>query len=337
MSVLLDPKHVCFNNQSINRLGMGCWAIGGPFSMEGKPLGYGPVNDAESTRTIHAAIHHGVRYFDTAGAYGAGHSERLLGRALSGEPDVYISTKIGLNFDEKTKTIIGEDADSAGVPAAIHAALKRLQRDQIDLLFLHLNNLPVDQANDVFDCMDQAVISGKIRAYGWSTDFADNAEAVATRTNLVAIQHAMNVFFAAPVLMPVIEKHGLLSINRSPLAMGLLTGKYDANSVLPADDIRSNDFDWNSSFKNGRVRQNRLNQLTNICECLRIGGRTTAQGAIGWLWGQSKNTVPIAGCRNTQQIEQNASALKFGELPSSTLLEIEKLIDRSEEYEQRER
>lgn len=69
----------------VSALGMGCWAIGGPFSNDGKAVGWGEVDDAESTRAIHAALEQGVNFFDTANVYGAGHSERVLGNALAGQ------------------------------------------------------------------------------------------------------------------------------------------------------------------------------------------------------------------------------------------------------------
>ena len=338
MSMPTTDPHACFDGERIPRLGMGGWAIGGPFTAGGAALGYGgPIDDRESTRAIHAAVERGIRYFDTAGAYGAGHGERLLGAALAGRPDVFLSTKIGLAFDEGSRTILGEEAGTGSVAGAIDAALGRLRRERIDLLFLHLNALPAERAGPLFDEMERAVAAGKLRAYGWSTDFADRVEAVAARPHFGAVQHAMNVFFSAPVILPVIERHALLSVARSPLAMGLLTGKYDADSVLPPDDVRGNDFDWNGAFRNGRVREERVGALAAIGECLRSGGRTTAQGALAWLWARSPGTVPICGFGNVEQVEQNAAALGFGALPDDVMAEIETLVDRSGEHEQRER
>lgn len=325
--------HACFDHQRIPRLGMGCWTIGGPFTIEGNPQGYGEVDDAESARAIHTAVDHGVRYFDTAAAYGTGHSERVLGEALAGEPDVFISTKIGFRMDESSRTILGAVDDAESVIPAIEASLRRLQRDQIDLLFLHLDDLTAEQAAPMFDQMERAVSDGKVRAYGWSNDAPEPVSAIGDRKHFVAVQHMMNAYFDAPEMMPVVRRHGLVSVSRSPLAMGLLTGKYDENTELPDNDVRSNDFDWNLAFKNGRVREERLDALVDICECLRVGGRTTAQGALAWLWAHAAETVPICGFRNSEQAKQNASALEFGPLPDETMREIEDLVDRSTESE----
>ena len=85
-------------------MGIGTWAIGGPtWSTDGKPIGWGEVDDAESIRAIHAALDAGVRLIDTADVYGAGHSERLIGRAILGRRDeVVLVSKVGCLFDETT-------------------------------------------------------------------------------------------------------------------------------------------------------------------------------------------------------------------------------------------
>ena len=85
----------------VSGLGMGCWAIGGPAWRDGKPIGWGDVDDAESVRAIHRALDLGVTLFDTADIYGAGHSERILGQALVGRrQQVVIASKFGQRFDE---------------------------------------------------------------------------------------------------------------------------------------------------------------------------------------------------------------------------------------------
>ena len=110
------------------RLGMGCWAIGGPFWAGDAPLGWGEVDDGESIRAIHAALDTGARYFDTASVYGAGHSEVVLGAALKGREDVIISTKIGNLFDAKSKQVTGNVATREEAVREIEGCLRRLGR-----------------------------------------------------------------------------------------------------------------------------------------------------------------------------------------------------------------
>lgn len=156
-------------------------------------LGYANSDDAESIRTIHAALANGIRLFDTAAVYGAGHAERLLARALKGRPDALIATKIGIVIDEDNKLLLGEDTAPTGVLPAIDRCLSRLDRDRIDLLLLHLNDLSVAKAEPIFDMMEQAVNAGKIRAYGWSTDLPRSVQAVAARKDC---RRARNEYFA---------------------------------------------------------------------------------------------------------------------------------------------
>ena len=116
-----------FLDQEINPLGMGCWPIGGPMFSGDQPLGYSNSDDAESIRTIHAALAGGVTLFDTAAAYGAGHAERLLARALKDRPDALIVTKIGIAIDEETKQLTGDEVEPETVIPAIDRCLARLR------------------------------------------------------------------------------------------------------------------------------------------------------------------------------------------------------------------
>lgn len=338
MNVLTTRASSCFGGAAIPRLGMGCWAIGGPFHADGTELGYANTNDDESLRAISAAVDHGIRYFDTAAVYGAGHSERLLGRALRGRDDVFISTKFGIRFDESTRAVLGDTTDPADVVPAIEESLRRLQRDRIDLLFLHLNSLDVKSALPLFDAVETAVASGKVVSYGWSTDFTDRAISIASRRHVAAIQHAANVLFSAPAMIPLVERTGLLSINRSPLAMGALTGKYrPGERSIDDTDIRNNNMGWMDWFHDGAIAPAPAARLDAISELLRTGGRTLAQGALCWLWAHSPSTLPIPGFRTVAQVRENATALQYGPLPIDVMDEIETLLDRTGETDQRER
>src|SRR3712207_1697464 len=104
------PRKLGMNGPEVSALGLGCWAIGGPFEFDGRPAGWGEVDDEESVRAIRRALEIGVTFFDTADVYGCGHSERVLGRALKGRRDeAVVATKFGLLFDEGTKQAGGSD------------------------------------------------------------------------------------------------------------------------------------------------------------------------------------------------------------------------------------
>jgi len=319
------------------RLGMGCWAIGGQFFDGEMQLGFTGHDDAESIATVHAAYDAGVRLFDTAPVYGAGHSERMLGEALKGRSDVTISTKIGLRFDENSRQVLGEDIDPADLTAALNSSRTRLQRDHLDIVFLHLNTLPVAKAEPLFDVLEEEIAKGRVGAYGWSCDFPDAVNAVATRPGFLLVQHAMNVFFDAPSMMDVVNRHELASFNRSPLAMGLLTGKFNEGEAIRPGDVRLNNLHWMDYFKDGKVTPDFIARVEAVRDLLTVGGRSLAQGALGWLWAKSPATFPIPGARTPGQAIHNAKALEFGALPEPVMNEIELALQRPPEGPARER
>jgi len=314
----------------VSALGFGCWAIGGPFWQAGQPLGWGEVNDAESVRAIHRALELGVDFFDTANVYGAGHSERVLARALAGRRDqVVIATKFGNVSDERTREMTGRDATPDGMRRQLAESLRRLGTDHVDLYQLHLGDLPVGQALDLVPVLDELVKQGDIRAYGWSTDQPDRATAFAMASHgVTAIQHDFSVLHDAHEVLAVCERFDLASVNRGPLAMGLLTGKYTESSRLGPDDVRGIAPDWLDYFQDGRPAPEFLARIEAVREVLRSGGRTLAQGAIAYLWGRSDKTIPIPGCRTVTQVEENAGALAFGPLATDQVAEVDKLLGR---------
>jgi aryl-alcohol dehydrogenase-like predicted oxidoreductase len=313
----------------VSALGLGCWAIGGPFTAFGRPDGWGAIDDEQSIRAVHRALDLGVTFFDTADAYGTGHSERVLRRALAGRRDqAVIATKFGYTYDEERRDLTGTDPSPAYIRRACEASLARLGTDYIDLYQLHVGEVPAEQALTIRSALEDLVAAGLIRAYGWSTDDVANAELFAAGPNCAAVQHGLNVFDDAPEMLAACERLGLASINRSPLAMGLLTGKFSAGSQLPADDVRGARWEWLGWFVDGRPSPELLAKLEGVREILTSDGRTLTQGALAWIWGRSEQTIPIPGFKNLAQVEENAGALAFGPLRPAQVAEIDGLLDR---------
>ncbi len=313
----------------IPALGMGCWPIGGTMYHGTQSLGYAKADDGASIRTIHAAWDGGIRVYDTAAAYGAGHSERLLAQALKGRPDALIITKIGIGIDEQSKQISFQPFKPEDVVPAVEGCLRRLNRECLDLVLLHINDMPVAEAQTIFHAMDGLRAAGKLRAYGWSTDYSERASAVASQPNFVAVEYAMNLFFDAPRMQNVARDQGLLSLIRSPLAMGLLSGKYNAATTLPANDIRASREDWMEYYRDGRANPAFLETLAAVRDLLTQGGRTPVQGALAWIWGQREDHVPVPGARTAEQMNEITDALSLGPLPAETMEQIETLITRN--------
>lgn len=314
----------------VSALGMGCWAIGGPFFSGDEPHGWGEVDDEESVRAIHAALDRGVTLFDTANVYGAGHSERVLGRALGKRrSEVVIATKFNAVFDEESRQVTGTDTSPEGIRAACAASLERLGTDYIDLYQFHANDYPLEKAEPVRDTLEELVAEGKIRAYGWSTDFADRAAYFAQGAACTAIQLQLNVFDDNPEVIAVCESNNLAALNRGPLAMGLLTSKYTAESRPAENDVRGvKSPEWMKYFKNGRPDPAFLEKRDKVRDILTSNGRTLAQGALAWLWGRSEQTLPIPGFRTVAQVEDNAGALEHGPLSPEQMKEIDRILER---------
>ncbi len=310
-------------------MGLGCWAIGGVWTTpDGRQAGWGEVDDIESVRAIQTAIDLGVNFFDTADVYGCGRSERVLGKAIAGRGDeVVVATKFGNVFDEQERAWTGEDPSPAHVREACRQSLRRLGVDRIDLYQLHIWSLPAAQAEDIAGALEELRAEGLIRAYGWSTDDLDCARLFAPKTGCAAIQNEVNVFKGADELLAICEEHDLASINRAPLAMGLLSGKFGPDSVLPENDVRSHlGPEWFDYFKDGRPRRELLEKLEALRDVLTSGGRTMVQGALAWIWAHSERTIPIPGFKSVAQIEENARALELGPLSPAQMAEIEEIL-----------
>ncbi|MFF7758948.1 aldo/keto reductase [Streptomyces griseorubiginosus] len=313
----------------VSSLGFGCWAIGGEWqSSEGQPLGWGKVDDEESVRAVRRALDLGVTFFDTADVYGTGHSERVLGRALGKRrDDVVLATKWGNVFDEESRTLLGTDDTPAHARRALTASLNRLGTDRIDLYQLHISDADPGRAAELRDTCEEFVREGLIRAYAWSTDDPARAAVFAEGEHCAAVQHALNVMQDAPDLLALCEESDLASINRSPLAMGLLAGKRQG----PQDtgDIRSKPPAWLPGFGNGATADPEwLRRIDALKDILTSEGRTLAQGALAWIWARSPRTVPIPGFRSVTQAEQNAGAMEKGPLTADQLTEVDRILGR---------
>ncbi|WP_433311206.1 aldo/keto reductase [Micromonospora sp. CA-269861] len=311
---------------TVSAIGMGCWAIGGPlWGDDGQPFGWGEVDDDESIRTIHRALDLGVTLFDTASNYGAGHSERILGQALAGRRDsVVIATKFGNVSEEATRRALGTDASPAFAVRSLEDSLRRLGTDYVDLYQLHINALPVPAALDLVDTLEALVDQGKIRAYGWSTDDPASAEAFAAAgPHCAAIQHDESVLRDNAAVLAVCDKHDLASLNRGPLAMGLLTG---STRAVGADDVRGRAPEWLEWFTDGRPTPRWAARVDQVRAALTADGRTLAQGALGWLLARSPRTVPIPGLRTVAQADENLTTLEQGPLSPESYAEVERLL-----------
>jgi aryl-alcohol dehydrogenase-like predicted oxidoreductase len=322
------------SNIEVSALGMGCWAIGGPWNLLGSPAGWSVVDDAESVRAIHKALELGASLFDTAANYGAGHSERILGRALKGRRDqAVIATKFGYQVDEAGKSVLAyepseEDSDVAShVRADLEASLKRLGTDYVDIYQLHVWGHSIERALEVRDVLEVLVREGSVRTYGWSTDRTDAVRAFSTSPRCGVVQMQLNVFEVNADLLALCDELNLGSLNRGPLGMGVLTGKFAPDTTFKDDDVRKH-ARWPAAFKDGQPNPEWLKALESIREVLTSGGRTLTQGALAWIWGRSEKTIPIPGFKTVKQVEENCKAMDFGPLTLEQMAAIDSILER---------
>jgi aryl-alcohol dehydrogenase-like predicted oxidoreductase len=311
----------------VSGVGFGCWPIGGPFFLDGYPDGWGDVDDNESIRAIERALANGVNFFDTADVYGTGHSEEILGRALKGRRhEAVIATKFGFTYDETSRNVYTKiDVSPNYINEACERSLRRLGTDYIDLYQIHPGVVPRERLDSMIYSLEQLRKKGWIRAYGWSTEDAEAAELFARRSFAAAFQHPLNVVSDSP-MVEVCERHGLASINNAPLAMGLLSGKFNRSSQLASDDVRGSGQSWVRWFKDGKPVPEYLDALDAIRDVLTSGGRTLVQGALAWIWGRSANTIPIPGIKTAAQAEEAAKAMAFGPLTPEQMAEIDGIL-----------
>jgi aryl-alcohol dehydrogenase-like predicted oxidoreductase len=318
----------------VSALGLGCWAIGGPWNMSGGAAGWGVVDDAESDRAIHRAIDLGVTFFDTAANYGCGHSERVLGNAIRGKRDkVVIASKFGYRVNEEATEVTPYGSTEEASDVAPHVredvekTLSRLGTDYLDVCFLHVWGLELDRALEARRELEKLVAEGKVRTFGWSTDRLDAIQSFASSPHCSVVEQQFSVFDGNGDLLDFCERESLGSAIRGPLAMGILTGKFSADTKFGADDFRQK-VAWHPGYENGKPKKVWLDALASVREILTSDGRTLAQGSLAWLWARSPAAIPIPGFRNERQAEENARAMEKGPLAAAQMAEIERLLSR---------
>lgn len=311
----------------VSAMGMGCWAVGGPFWMDGKPDGYGAVDDEVSKKAIRQAVELGVNFFDTSDVYGTGHSERILGEALKGVRDkVAIGTKFGYTYNEDIKHITGKYITREYIRWACQQSLQRLKTNYIDLYTIHVGTLTDEEKPVAIETLNELKQEGLIRAYCWSTSSLQNAQYFAEHSKGAALMHTLNVFSGAEKLLELCARHNLASINIFPLAMGMLSGKFTPNTQVAADDVRGGGHSWVKYFQDGKPNPEFLAKLAAVKEILSSEGRTLVQGSLAWIWGKGECTIPIPGFKTVEQATENAKAMDFGPLTKQQIDEIAMLL-----------
>jgi aryl-alcohol dehydrogenase-like predicted oxidoreductase len=256
---------------------------------------------------IQAAVDLGVTLFDTADNYGQGLSERILGEALRGRRDgIVVVTKFG--EDPMPDQEDPWSLDASSVARACEASLRRLGVDCIDLYLLHRRDYPLERTLALMEVLEDLVRLGKIHYYGWSTDDVERARLFARGEHCIAIEHRLNVFNDNAAMLDLCREQDLASLNRVPLLMGVLTGRWSPETKLEEGDPRAQWFEQEGFLKLLACAQQIEPYLTR-------DGRSYVQGALGWIWACSPLTIPLPGFRNMEQMHALVQARQFDPLP----------------------
>jgi aryl-alcohol dehydrogenase-like predicted oxidoreductase len=319
---------------TVSALGVGTWALGGPFTFDGRDAGWGQVDDAVSIRALHTAIDAGVTLVDTAPCYGTGHAERVVGRALAQLPGltrdrIVVATKFGLVIDEASRSGGGTDLRPEAIRAECEASLRRLGREAIDVYQLHGGAEDRPAAEAVVATLEELVAAGKVLGFGTSVDAPEVVETFARSPHSVSVQSQVNVFGWTQQVLDLAAEHDLAVLARSPLAMGLLSGGYDRDRRPAPGDVRL-DTPWWTYFDDDAIG-GWLDRLDQVRELLTADGRTLIQGALGYLWALHPAVIPLPGIRTPEQAQENASALALGPLPTAAAEQVTALLADSPE------
>jgi aryl-alcohol dehydrogenase-like predicted oxidoreductase len=286
----------------ISEVGLGCWQIGGDQ--------WGDVSDADALSTLHAALDSGISFWDTADVYGAGRSEELIGRFLreTGRKDLFIATKLG----RFPRPGLPENCTPANLRAHTEASIKRLGVEALDLTQLHCVPEPILARGEVFDVMRELQQEGKIRRWGASVESTSEAKLCLAQPGLASLQIIFNIFRQTPItaIFEEAQQKGVAIIVRLPLASGVLSGKFTAESKFGANDHRS--FNQNGEkFNVGETFAGlgfpKALELTEKLRTLVPNGYSMAQFALRWCLDHPAVSVIIPGARNPAQAQANAS------------------------------
>jgi aryl-alcohol dehydrogenase-like predicted oxidoreductase len=275
-----------------SRIGLGTWAMGG--------VQWGGTDDDESVRTIHEALDLGITLIDTAPAYGFGHSEEVVGRAIAergGRDRVVLATKAGL---ERHGDALYRNSTRKQLFAEIEDSLRRLRTDYIDLYQIHWPD-PRTPVEETAAALLELKKTGKILAIGVSNYSIEAMERFRRVAPLASAQPPLNLFErqAEAEILPWCRAHGVAALTYGALCRGLLTGAIDEKTTFPGDDLRKTD----PKFLAPRFAQ----YLQAVRLLARFAheqyGKTVLALALRWVLDTPGESVALWGARHAGELE----------------------------------
>lgn len=284
----------------LSEVGLGCWQFGGDF---------GPTKDETSKETMTAAVNNGVSFFDTADVYGAGRSESVIGEFIA-ETDnkSVIATKVG-----RTAELYPDGYTCAKIASHLKSSAQRLKTDALDLVQLHCVPTEILDDGQIFKDMDLMVADGLCKNWGASVETIAEAEISLQQENLGSLQIIFNIFRqdAAWDLLEKARANNVGVIVRLPLASGLLTGKFSANTKFAETDHRNFNADG-QAFSVGETLSgltlSKGVELVAELENIKPENISLADMSLRWILDHPAVTSVIAGVSKPSQVAANAKA-----------------------------
>ncbi len=283
----------------VSVIGFGAWGIGGaPF--------WKNEGDAASIRAIEKAADLGINFFDTAPVYGFGRSEELIGEALKSCRDkVLIATKCGLRWKKEQLGAIDKDCSKKSIFEEVDLSLKRLQIDVIDLYQVHWPDNKTS-AEESMEALLELQQKGKVRAIGVSNySAAQMADCLKFgRIDSLQPEYSLLQRKIEKETVPFCLENNIGIIAYSPLASGVLTGKYDKNTRFK---------DWRGKGIlgefTGEAFARNIAKVDRLKEISQAEGKSCAQLAMNWVIRQSGLTCALSGVKNADQIADNLESV----------------------------
>src|SRR5258708_30048152 len=278
------------------------------------PDAYSGAHANDLLATMDAALRHGINHFDTAGGYGDGASETLIGQFLAGKRDqVFIASKA--EIDEMSAAVTLEH---------VNASLARLQTDFIDLFYIHWPRKGRDM-RPLMEGLETARQQGKIKAIGVSNFNVEQMQQLAEVGQINAHQFCYNLLwrFDEADVIPYCRAHGIAVVTYSSIAQGILAGKFPRQLNLKPGDSRGrtvhfDDAVWPHVYE--AVEQ--FKQVAEKCN------RSLVHLAIRWVLHQPDINSAVVSARNPQQLTENVEAL-YGEIPDSVFERLTAISDQA--------
>lgn len=287
-------------------VGFGSMTIGGIF---------GPVDDAVSIQALHAAIDAGMRFIDTSDAYGAGHSERVIGRFLRERPDrdqIIICTKGGNNMVTGARNFTPEY-----IRGCVEGSLQRLGIEAIDLYLLHNPSVQNLKAGDSFELLEKYKAEGKIKHWGVSLNTLEECELAVADGRPAVLQMEYNLLDQeAEGVFAKAKAAGVGVISRVPLKRGLLSGRIDEQTQFVEGDRRRNIL---APDKLPAM----VARVKRIAEVVADYGRPLAEVAVRFCASNPDVSLTIPGIRTPEQARANAAASE--PLPADVLQKLRRI------------